>query len=226
MNGWIKLYRKFCEWEWFNISEMVHLFIYLLINANHETGNWRGIEIKRGQILTGLNSLHEKTKISIQTLRTCLKRLEETKEINTQITNKYRIITICNYESYQGIENDTNKQPNKQLTSNQQATNKQLTTNKKNKEEKELKNDKKFIIPKIEEIKNYCQERNNNVNSDKFFNFYESKGWMVGKNKMKDWKAAIRTWENPKEFKKEAIPIIETLEEGIARRQKMVIKFN
>ena len=130
MEGWIKLYRKFSEWEWFNISEMVHLFIYLLLNANHENDKWRGIEIKRGQILTGLNSLNQHTKISYQTLRTCLKRLEETKEINTQVTNKYRIITICNYESYQGEKLNSNKHSNIQLTNNQQSTNKQLTTNK------------------------------------------------------------------------------------------------
>lgn len=52
-----------------------------------------------------------------------------------------------------------------------------------------------FIIPSIEEIKAYCQERQNNVDANKFFNFYESKGWMVGKTKMKDWKASVRTWE-------------------------------
>jgi hypothetical protein len=53
----------------------------------------------------------------------------------------------------------------------------------------------KFIIPKIEDIKEYCTERQNTVDSEKFFDFYESKGWMIGKNKMKDWKAAIRNWE-------------------------------
>lgn len=58
---------------------------------------------------------------------------------------------------------------------------------------------KVFIIPSIEEIKNYCQERGNTVNANKFFNFYESKGWMVGKSKMKDWRAAVRTWEDNKE---------------------------
>jgi hypothetical protein len=129
MEGWIKLYRKFSDWEWFNISEMVHLFIYLLLNANHEDGEWRGVKIQRGQILTGLKTLNERTKISFQTLRTCLKRLEKTKEINIQVTNKYSIITICNYESYQNGQQITNKQANKELTSNQQATNKQLTTN-------------------------------------------------------------------------------------------------
>lgn len=135
MEGWIKLYRKFCEWEWFNISEMVHLFIYLLLNANMEKGKWRGIDIKRGQILTGLHILNKKTGISIRTLRTCLDRLEKTKEIDRQTTNKYSIITICNYESYQ-----LNRQAiDKQSTNNRQATDKQSTTNKNNKEGREKK---------------------------------------------------------------------------------------
>ena len=54
---------------------------------------------------------------------------------------------------------------------------------------------KKFIIPSIEEIKTYCEERKNQVVAQLFFDFYQSKGWMIGKNKMKDWKAAVRTWE-------------------------------
>ena len=53
----------------------------------------------------------------------------------------------------------------------------------------------KFTKPTINEIQEYCTERNNSVNAESFFNFYESKDWYVGKNKMKDWKAAIRTWE-------------------------------
>jgi hypothetical protein len=52
-----------------------------------------------------------------------------------------------------------------------------------------------FIPPNIQEVRAYCLERNNNVDADKWHDFYSSKGWMVGKNKMKDWKAAIRTWE-------------------------------
>lgn len=56
--------------------------------------------------------------------------------------------------------------------------------------------EKKFIPPAIEEIKAYCLERRNTVDPQKFHDFYSSKGWMVGKNKMKDWKASVRTWEN------------------------------
>lgn len=58
---------------------------------------------------------------------------------------------------------------------------------------------KKFIPPTPEELKQYCAERKNNVDTNKFMDFYTSKGWMIGKNKMKDWKAAVRTWENNNE---------------------------
>ena len=54
---------------------------------------------------------------------------------------------------------------------------------------------KTFTKPTIDEIQDYCIERNNNVNAEHFFDYYESNGWKVGKNSMKDWKAAVRTWE-------------------------------
>ena len=54
---------------------------------------------------------------------------------------------------------------------------------------------KKFIPPSLEEVRAYCSERNNNVDAQTFIDFYESKGWFIGKNKMKNWKAAVRTWE-------------------------------
>ena len=53
----------------------------------------------------------------------------------------------------------------------------------------------KFKKPTLEEIKKYCLERKNSINPIQFFDFYESKGWLIGKNPMKDWQAAIRTWE-------------------------------
>lgn len=59
----------------------------------------------------------------------------------------------------------------------------------------EKKKTNRFVPPTIDEISEYCRERKNNINPERFFDFYECKGWMVGKNKMKDWKAAVRTWE-------------------------------
>ena len=54
---------------------------------------------------------------------------------------------------------------------------------------------KRFKPPTVEEVRAYCQERKNNVDPDRFVNYYTANGWMVGKTKMKDWKAAVRTWE-------------------------------
>lgn len=64
------------------------------------------------------------------------------------------------------------------------------------------KSSTKFTPPTIEDVSEYCTERGNEVDPQKFIDFYESKGWMVGKNKMKDWKAAVRTWEHGNDSKK------------------------
>lgn len=61
--------------------------------------------------------------------------------------------------------------------------------------EKEDKPQKRFTKPTIEEVQAYCQERNNNVDAQKWFDYYSSNGWKVGRNPMKDWKASVRTWE-------------------------------
>lgn len=78
---------------------------------------------------------------------------------------------------------------------------------------------KRFEKPSISDIKQYCMERNNNVNAEQFFDYYESNGWKVGKNSMKDWKAAIRTWErseyrkpnSKKNSKEDAINVVNNL---------------
>lgn len=140
MEGWIKLHRRLLEWEWYNKSEMVHLFLHILLKANHNERLWRGIKIKRGQLITGLNKLSNETNISTQTIRTCLKQLQKTGEINRQSNNQYSIITINEYDSYQITKEEHNKEANKQVTKRQQTGNKQVTPTKKDKKEKKDNN--------------------------------------------------------------------------------------
>ena len=136
MDGWVKLHRRFKEWEWYHEPHMVQLFIHLLLSANHKDKNWRGISVKTGQVITGLGSLQKETGISIQSLRTCLKRLEKTGEINRQTNSKLTVITICKYETYQIVDEDANRQANKRATSKQHdANNKQERKERKNKKE-------------------------------------------------------------------------------------------
>jgi len=77
---------------------------------------------------------------------------------------------------------------------------------------------KRFIPPSLEEVQAYCRERNNNVDAEKFINHYTSNGWMVGRTKMQDWQASVRTWERngydkPKEPKSDNI-FLEMLKSG------------
>lgn len=113
--------------------------MHCILKANHKDNKWQGNLIKKGSFITSLKTLSLETGISTQSIRTILKRLETTKEIIVKSTNKNRVITICNYDSYQEINNDANKQ----LTNNQQTTNKQLTTNK---NDKNVNNDKEDVV--------------------------------------------------------------------------------
>ena len=62
----------------------------------------------------------------------------------------------------------------------------------------------RFVPPTVEEVSAYCQERNKGVDPQRFVDFYTANGWKVGKNTMKDWKAAVRTWENRDQGQKQA----------------------
>ena len=94
--------------------------------------------------------------------------------------------------------------------------------NKTKKEKKEIKEKKKdlpetkervFKKPSVEEISSYCQERNNNINPEQFYDYYEANGWKINRNPMKDWKATVRNWERNEFNRKSAdnfgLPIIE-----------------
>ena len=183
--GWIKLHRQILEWEWYSDNNCFRLFLHLLLKANHKEKRFKGIELKVGSIVTSRDLLARETGLTSQQIRTALTKLISTNEITSVTSSQGTIIQIVSYEKYQVSTNEiTNEQP----TSNQRAT----TNN-------NVKNEKKFIIPTFNDVLEYCMQNNLDVDGVKFINFYESKGWMVGKNKMKDWKAAIRTWVKPKQ---------------------------
>lgn len=181
--GWIKLHRQILEWEWYSDNNCFRVFLHLLLKANHKEKRFKGIELKVGSIVTSRDLLARETGLSSQQVRTALNKLISTNEITSVTSSQGTILQIVSYEKYQIATSEiTNEQP----TSNQQ-----VTTN------KNVKKEKKFIIPTFNDVLEYCMQNNLDVDGVKFINFYESKGWMIGKNKMKDWKAAIRTWVKP-----------------------------
>lgn len=143
--GWVKLHRKILKWEWIDDLPTLRVFLQLLFEANYEDRRWKGVEVKRGQCITGYLSLSKKTKLTVQQCRTAIKHLKSTGEITVQPTNRYSLITITKYSTYQTSEpianQQTNRLANSQATGKQQASNKQSTTPKevKNLRTKELK---------------------------------------------------------------------------------------
>lgn len=140
MEGWIKLHYKLLEWEWHDDPAMFSLWIHLLLLANYEDKKWHGMVIERGKFVTSLVNLHLQTGLSIRQVRTCLSRLQESKQIECETTNKYTIVTICNFDDYQnrkGGQRQTNDNP---TTNEGQSNDNPTTTTKEYKNNKEDKN--------------------------------------------------------------------------------------
>lgn len=203
MEGYIKLYRKLLENPIVcKDGDYLAVWIYILLNATHKEmpSIFKGnkIILKPGQLLTGRKAIGAKLKISESKVHRILKCYESEHMIEQHTSNQNRLVTVLNWELYQGSEQQNEQQMNNQRTTSEQRVN----TNKNDKNDKnEKKNNNIFIPPTLEEVTQYCKERNNNVDPQKWYDFYSAKGWMIGKNKMKDWKAAVRTWERKDENK-------------------------
>lgn len=133
------------DWEWYQDVNVKVVFIHLLLKANWEDVKWRGIDIKRGQLITSLPKLSEELNLSVMEIRTALRKLVSTGEINRQTTNRYTLITLNNYDIYQ--TKVTDKQQTKQQTDNRLLTDYQQTMNK----EKEYNKDNLFIVERFVE---------------------------------------------------------------------------
>tara|TARA_R100001224_G_scaffold63180_1_gene37808 strand:- start:7 stop:627 length:621 start_codon:yes stop_codon:yes gene_type:complete len=116
------------------------------------------------------------------------------KDGTREIENRY--IEIC----YDGIDKNKRGVLAKMLKSNNTINNTNLT-------DSNIKG--RFKKPSIDEVKNYCILRKNNIDAEAFIDFYESKNWQIGKNKMKDWKACVRTWERRETNKPQTISKID-----------------
>jgi len=123
-------------------------------------------------------------------LRTFLEHLENKRRISTEQTDNFLRIEIPKLK--QLCDNYT-----KDLQVTTRPTSKQEVEEegKKKKEDKKNKRVSKFVKPSVKEVREYCIERKNRVDAESFMNHYDSNGWKVGKNSMKDWKACVRTWE-------------------------------
>lgn len=152
--GFVKLFRSLTDWEWYTEPLTARLFIHLILKANWETKQWRGITVKRGQYVTSYEKLSLETGLKISEVRTSIDRLMKSKYIFKQSTNKYTLVTVVKYDDYQ----DNDKENRKQITNKSQTNNKQIATTKESKEDKEVK-EKRESTPAFSILKNYHSHR-------------------------------------------------------------------
>jgi len=209
--GWIKLYRSFYKHEIFiKPPHYRETFLFLVANANHKDNMCSGTLIRRGQLHTSYQEIRDalqwykggkRMQYTKRSLTCAMKYLRLKKMIDSQKTTRGFIITVCEYDYYQG-DGNTSVTPESQLGSTI------------NKNEKNVKNDKKktisqrggivkkketiksvFTPPSLEETQSFfTMNGSSNESAEDFINFYESKGWVVGKIKMKKWEAAAKGW--------------------------------
>jgi len=133
--GYIKLYRKFTKWEWYDDLNTCRVFLHLLLTVNYEKMSWRGITVEAGQRICSISKLAEETKLSIQAVRTAISHLQLTNEVTSESTTQYTVFTVINWKKYQEA---TNESTDVQQMSNKRTANEpQQRKNDKNEKNKE-----------------------------------------------------------------------------------------
>jgi hypothetical protein len=136
--AFIKLHRKMLDWEWYDDPNTCRLFIHCLLRANWKACRWHGIEIQPGQFITSLQSLSDETLLTIRQVRVALSHLKMTGEVSVTRHSRCSVITVNNWNDYQG--NDKQNVTRKSVKG--QSNDNQVTTDKEYKEIKEYKNRK------------------------------------------------------------------------------------
>lgn len=171
--GFITLHRKMLEWEWYTDNNVKVLFLHCLFKANHKAKKWQGITIERGQFITGRKQLSLETGLTEQQVRTALTKLNG-KELTIKTTNKYSVVTVVNYSTYQDIDNKINQQVNQQITNKQPTNNQQVTTtnNDNNNNNDNNDNNKNIIVEILDylNLKTGSNFKSNSKATQKFIN--------------------------------------------------------
>jgi len=199
-NTYIKLYRSIIDSDVFASEKLLKIWVWCLCRANFKDRtipfkSGKGqliISVKRGEFVFGRHSAEDDLYISGSTIYKCLKSLEQLGMIKINSNNQYSIITLCNYDEYQGKDIDKGQAKDKQGTGKGQASN---TDNKDNKDKK----DNKFIAPTEKQVIEYFIEKGFDVNTaKKAFEYYDLADWKDSKgNKVKNWKQKmLANWMN------------------------------
>lgn len=206
-NGWIKIYRDLFEhWLWkhnepFDYrSAWIDLLLLATYADNKELYRGKLIMRKRGEISCSIQWLADRWRWDRRKVKRFLCVLQSDGMLSLNSTTQGTTLTIENYSKWQDeCTTDSTAVGTTHGTTNVQRDVQRVYTPKESKESikkvKECKrNIRNKIPPALEDVKAYIDEQGYNVDPEAFMDYYDSKGWYVGRNKMKDWKAAVRNW--------------------------------
>jgi DNA-binding Lrp family transcriptional regulator len=166
MESWIKLHRRFLDWEWYSCTNTKILFLHLILKANYENKKWRGERINRGQLFTSIRHMAMEVGISEKAIRNSLKKLEKTSEIIVEGASHGTMITICKYDTYQDNGKAKGEPKGKQGANKGQARGEQRATTKESKNIKNIRS-KENKVDFLKNLKFISQDENlKNVFSD------------------------------------------------------------
>ena len=180
--GYIKLYRKIQgNFLWTERREFskAEAWIDILMEANYSaktaTAGDGAVECGRGQSINSLDTWQRRWRWNSKTrVRRFLLMLQDSGMVRYENETKTVRITVCNYDAYNSERNESETQT-KQVKQGKRSS---------------------FVPPTVEEVAEYVATRTTKINPNSFVDFYTSKEWKIGKNRMADWRAAVRTWES------------------------------
>ncbi len=159
-SGWIKLYRKLLDWEWYKNLNTKTVWLHLLLTTNFVSGKKAyGYTLAAGQVITTYSKIADATGLTLQQTRTALDHLRDSGELTTTATNKFQLVTIEKWAFFQYQDKENNNKDNRQVTGNQQASNRQVTAVKEEKKKEKPKEGKNISIsrPRQNRFINYPQ---------------------------------------------------------------------
>jgi biotin operon repressor len=134
--GFVKFWRSMEDWEWYTDTNTFRVFFHIILKVNYKEKRWQGTTVMPGQIVTSAEGLAEDLHLSRQNIRTALEHLKSTGEITIKTTNKFSLITVANWASYQDNDTQVTSKSTNKITIDQPSTNHQLTTTKEVKKER------------------------------------------------------------------------------------------
>lgn len=190
-NGFIKIYRKILEWEWYDDIPTTRLFIHLLLTVNIKDFVWKGREIPAGSRVISLSKLSKEAGLTQKQIRGSLDKLERANCVAKSTTPKYTVITVLNWDSYQSrgqTQGQTKGTQQDKRGANKGQQNKKIREDKRREEDR-------GASPTLSILQSFISENRLNVDAEKFFAYYERFHWRDKNGQPVDWRDKLKSWD-------------------------------